>query len=164
MPQAYESRRDAGFSSTGLTGLTGLPLAQTAELGMAIQVSCLFVGFWCPARRKVRSTTAGRCRRTGNLFTRPTARPRRAPSKTVFRRSRLWCSGAERHLQGIAKKVLHISTCLFDAAAPASIRHFAVFCAWPKSKKGGYVSLSTQFPLCRGTCNARRAHQRSRSD
>ena len=38
------------------------------------------------------------------------------------------------------KKVLHISTCLFDAAAPASIRHFAVFCAWPKSKKGGYVS------------------------
>ncbi|MBR4613163.1 MAG: hypothetical protein IKO40_10670, partial [Kiritimatiellae bacterium] len=47
---------------------------------------------------------------------------------------------AERHLQGIAKKVLHISTCLFDAAAPASIRHFAVFCAWPKSKKGGYVS------------------------
>jgi hypothetical protein len=38
------------------------------------------------------------------------------------------------------KKALHISTCLFDAAAPASIRHFAVFCAWPKNKKGGYVS------------------------
>ncbi|MBR4616718.1 MAG: hypothetical protein IKO55_14005, partial [Kiritimatiellae bacterium] len=58
---------------------------------------------------------------------------------------------AERHLQGIAKKVLHISTCLFDAAAPASIRHFAVFCAWPKSKKGGYVSLMTAFDNFRET-------------
>ena len=80
-----------------------MPLAQTAELGMAIQVSCPLVG--------------------------------------------VWCSGAERHLQGIAKKALHIPTCLFDAAAPASIRHFAVFCAWPKSKKGGYVSINRHGPL-----------------
>ena len=58
----------------------------------------------------------------------------------VFRRG----APSARHRK---KKVLHISTCLFDAAMPASIRHFAVFCAWPKSKKGGYVSLCAKSKI-----------------
>ena len=50
---------NAVFSLTGLSGLTGFPRAQTAELGMAILVSCFFVRIWCPARRKAHSATAG---------------------------------------------------------------------------------------------------------
>ena len=71
------------------------------------------------------------------MFTRPTARPRRAPSKTVFRRSRLWCSGAERHLQGIAKK----KSCIFPHASlmpprPHQFGTLRPFVRGPKAKKG----------------------------